>query len=104
MTTSPEFVTYHVDYPVSIPLQPVHVLFHLNGGYTKVLFSKFQSWGRPVAMDVPSRLIPPHLRAIGSCFLLGAQRRGLTTYETADAVRASRDLAYQIEEIPTVRR
>jgi hypothetical protein len=102
MTAPPEFVTYHVDYPVSIPLQEVHVLFHLNGGYTKVLFSEFRSWGRAVAMDVPTRLIPPDLRAIGSCFLLGAQRRSLDTYDSADAVRASRDLAYHIEELATV--
>jgi hypothetical protein len=50
---------------------PARVLFHLNGGYTKILFEDTVGSGQGdggICWDIPTRLIPPHLRMIGSRF------------------------------------
>ena len=52
--------------------EQVRVLFHLNG-YTKVLVERTQGLGLAdggIAWDIPTSIIPLHLRTIGSRFIL----------------------------------
>ena len=51
---------------------PVRVLFHLNEGYTCVLMERLVG-DKYVALhdlDIPTKVIPPHLRPLGSRFML----------------------------------
>ena len=54
--------------------EQVRVLFHLNG-YTKVLWERTEGVGLAdggIVWDITTAMIPPHLRAIGSRFILKA--------------------------------
>ena len=58
---------------VHLPPEPVRVLFHLDGGYTKVFLERSKDWGMVdfwIDWDIPTNSIPPDLRKIGSRFLL----------------------------------
>lgn len=51
----------------------VRVLMHLNGGYTKVLVESTEGLGLAdggVEWEIPTESIPPHLRQIGSRFVV----------------------------------
>jgi hypothetical protein len=53
--------------------EPVKVEFHLDSGYTKVILERFVGIGMLCGRwfrDIPTASIPPHLRYIGSRFLL----------------------------------
>jgi hypothetical protein len=53
--------------------EPVKVEFHLDNGYTKVIFERLVGIGMLDGRwfrDIPTASIPPHLRYIGSRFLL----------------------------------
>ncbi|MBD2183902.1 hypothetical protein H6S82_21515 [Planktothrix sp. FACHB-1355] len=53
--------------------EPVRVLMHLNGGYTKVTFERVEGQGLAdggVDWDIPTQKIPFHLRNIGSRFFV----------------------------------
>jgi hypothetical protein len=51
----------------------VRVRMHLNGGFTRVLIESTEGLGMAdggTHRDIPTDLIPPHLRKMGSRFLL----------------------------------
>ena len=51
----------------------VRVVMHLNGGYTKVRLERFEGSGMAdggIEWDIPTQVIPSHLRFIGTRFLL----------------------------------
>lgn len=53
--------------------EPVIVLFHLNGGYTKVFLERTKGSGLAnggVSWDISTDEIPTHLRKIGSRFVI----------------------------------
>ena len=66
--------------------EPVRVLFHLGGGYTKVLLERTVGVGLAdggVMWDIPTEAIPPRLRGIDSRFLYVAiQMYGLDKQTT----------------------
>ena len=55
--------------------EPVKVEFHLNNGYTKVVYERLVGLGMldDWSTDIPTTLIPRNLRQIGSAFLLSWQ-------------------------------
>ncbi len=66
--------------------EPVRVLFHLNGGFTQVLLERFQNNGHMVygpIWDIPTAIIPFHLRPLGSRFILT-----LVSYDPKDLADA----------------
>src|SRR5262249_4108568 len=77
--------------------EPAKVLMHLNGGYTPVGLIRYEGLGLAdggVDGDIPTRAIPPHLRALGSQILVILPR---FTPEEGDAMDELRRLAKQIE-------
>ena len=53
--------------------EPVKILFHLNEGFTRVLIEWTLGLGLAdggIEYDIPTSLIPSHLRKIGSRFIL----------------------------------
>jgi len=53
--------------------EPVKILFHLNGGFTKVILERTIGVGPAdggIALDIPTEKIPGRLRKIGSRFIL----------------------------------
>ena len=71
--------------------EPVRVLMHLNGGFTKVILERTIGVGLAdfgIEWEIPTASIPLHLRAIGARFLLitPAGRRS----DSDDELRAAR--------------
>lgn len=53
--------------------EPVRVLFHQNGGFTKLVYERYEQGGvtdGPRTFDLPTGEIPENLRTVGSRFLL----------------------------------
>jgi hypothetical protein len=53
--------------------EPVRLLMHLNEGFTQVLLERTEGIGMAdggIRWDIPTELIPPDLRAIGSRFVV----------------------------------
>ena len=68
---------------------PVRVLFHLNEGYTRVLMDSLLD-GVPASLydlDVPTKIIPPHLRRLGSRFILVWPLFSVDATDSADEIR-----------------
>lgn len=70
--------------------EPVRVLMHLNGGYTRV--SVVRSEGQGLAngagvWDIPTAAIPSHLRPIGSQFLAVVQRFAPEDHDSPEDIR-----------------
>ena len=82
--------------------EPARVLMHLNGGYTKISLERTEGLGMAnggIEWDIPTRLIPPHLRPIGSRFLIVTNVvSAVEPSDTADELRAVCD-SYTIEEL-----
>ena len=79
---------------------PVRVLFHLNEGYTRVLMERLVD-GRPVSLydlDIPTSIIPPHLRPLGSRFMLIWPSYRVEAADSAEEIRAA--MKYRVEETP----
>ena len=77
--------------------EPAKVLMHLNSGYTRVSLTRYGGLGLMnggVDLDIPTRAIPPFLRALGSQFLVIKPR---FTPEEGDATDELRRLAKQVE-------
>jgi hypothetical protein len=56
-----------------ISREPVRVTMHLNEGYTKVVLERTVGLGMAdggIEWDIPTEIIPPYLRPIGSRFIL----------------------------------
>lgn len=78
--------------------EPVRVLMHLNGGYTKVMLERVEGKGLAnggVDWDIPTRKIPYHLRKIGSRFF--AVRKSVFLPE--DTIEKIRQMGFEIEII-----
>ena len=81
--------------------EPVRVVMHLDAGVTRVALERTGGSGMAggeVCWDLPTELIPQHLRAIGSRFLVVKQALHPEPHDPPEAIRAAaRDLA--IEEL-----
>lgn len=77
--------------------EKVKVTMHLPEGYTKVLLEKtLVLWRNGICWDIPTEIIPRHLRNIGSRFILVSTFHGWQQ-PTAEQMRKSTTLT--IEEI-----
>lgn len=82
--------------------EPVRVTMHLNEGYTKVVLERTVGLGMAdggIEWDIPTEIIPPHLRPIGSRFILVSADR--EPQEDDYANRVQRNLSLEVEEIDT---
>jgi hypothetical protein len=72
--------------------EPVRVLFHLSDGYTKVSVERSEGQGMAdggIMWDIPTKLIPPHLKGIGSRFFLVGKFIHPDANDTVEDVRAA---------------
>ena len=79
----------------------VRVLFHLSEGYTKVVVEITEGVGLADGgcwWDIPTKVIPPHLRCIGSRFYLVGESVSPDASDTVDDYRLARQ-ALTVEEI-----
>ena len=65
--------------------EPVRVVMHLDGGFTKVVLDG----GGGANWDIPTAIIPVHLRAIGSRFLLAGRFQRPEPLDTGEDIRAA---------------
>jgi hypothetical protein len=78
----------------------VRVLFHLNG-YTKVMLERTEGIGLAdggIVWDIPTDLIPWHLRQIGSCFMVQHTPLSSNEENNLEAVHAVKR-RFEIEEV-----
>jgi hypothetical protein len=78
----------------------VKVVMQLPEGYTKVLVERTYGLGIAdggIYVEVPSKIIPPYLRAIGSRFVLVTTPLTGTETSTPDQIRQAETMA--VEEI-----
>lgn len=81
--------------------EPVRVLMHLNGGYTKVLLERIEGQGLVdggIEWEIPTHKIPFHLRKIGSRFLL-IHRASFSTEDDVENLREKGLTEIDIQEI-----
>jgi hypothetical protein len=74
---------------------PVRVAFHLNEGYTRVLWDGFRA--DVPGWDIPTEIIPPHLRRLGSRFLLVWTPISVEVGDSADEIRTM--MKFRVEEM-----
>lgn len=77
----------------------VRVMMHLNEGYTRVLVERTEGLGLAdggVAWDIPTGIIPPHLRPLGSRFVVETQALWPELGDTASELRDA--IFYRVEE------
>jgi len=70
--------------------EPVRVLMHLNGGYTRVSVVRTEGSGMAdggMTWDIPTAVIPPHLRALGAQFLAVVPRFTPEDQDSPDDIR-----------------
>jgi len=70
--------------------EPVRVLLHVNGGYTKVLFERTEGLGIAdggIIWEIPTHVIPFHLRPLGSRFLLMSETLTAELKDTGEELR-----------------
>src|SRR5262249_47304730 len=70
--------------------EPVRVVIHLNGGYTRVSVLRTEGLEMAdggVTWDIPTKAIPPHLRAIGAQFLAVVPRFIPEDHDSPDDIR-----------------
>jgi hypothetical protein len=76
-----------------IILEPVRVLFHLNG-YTKVLLERTAGVGLAdggIVWEISTDMIPAHLRQIGSRFLVEYTPLSLEERDDLNAIRDAKN-------------
>jgi hypothetical protein len=72
--------------------EPVRVVMHLNSGLTKVAVERAVSSGMAkseIYWDIPTDLIPLHLRAVGKRFVVVTSSGLPEPGDPADALRAA---------------
>ncbi|WP_038081363.1 hypothetical protein [Tolypothrix bouteillei] len=74
----------------------VRVEFHLNGGYSRVIFERIQ-----FSIEILTSLIPSHLRVIGSRFLVSLYAVQPDIDDSIEVVRNAIKLSVQLEELET---
>ena len=70
--------------------QPVRVVMHLNGGFTKVVLEPTEGVGLAdggIYWDIPTEVIPPQLRQVGSRFTVISPY--LTPEDDVESIRKS---------------
>jgi hypothetical protein len=70
--------------------EPVRVLMHLNGGYTRVSVVRTEGLGMAdggILWDIPTEAIPAHLRAVGAQFLAVVPRFTPEDQDSPDDIR-----------------
>ncbi|MEA5598479.1 hypothetical protein [Rivularia sp. UHCC 0363] len=78
----------------------VRVIFHLNGGYTQVVWQRSENtaWaGTGWMFDIPTHVIPFDLRIIGSCFILSIKKFGVENLEDIEYIRIASVDIFNIE-------
>lgn len=85
--------------------EPVKLLMHLNGGYSKVVLERTVGLGIAdggIEWDIPTELIPPQLRAIGSRFIVICESISPDEQDEIEDIRraASRITVKELEEEP----
>ncbi len=81
--------------------EPARLLFHLGEGYTRVPRTRFENQGPADGssdIDLPTHVTPPHLRALGSRFLVIGQHVTPEDDDRADDLRAA-VRAMHVEEL-----
>lgn len=76
---------------------------HLSGGFTKVLLEQTAGAGLAdggIEWDIPTDRIPPHLRAVGSRFVIVSRSLRPEPHDSVDELRAAAD-DLAIEELST---
>lgn len=74
--------------------EPARVLFHLNG-YTKVLLKHTEGVGLTdggIVWDISTEIIPPHLRKIGSRFIVQYTPLSPEEMNDVDAIRGVKNM------------
>jgi hypothetical protein len=82
--------------------ETVRVIFHLDGGYTKVIWERSESaaWaGTGWIFDIPTHIIPNDLRVIGSRFILSIIKSNANDWENIENIRSHRDSFFNIERL-----
>lgn len=85
--------------------ETVKVVFHLNGGYTRLIWERSENtvWaGTGWIFDIPTHLIPYDLRVIGSRFLLSIVKSNVNNCEDIKNIRNNRNSFFHIERLPIV--
>lgn len=80
----------------------VRVIFHLDGGYTKVVWEHSENtvWaGTGWIFDIPTHLIPYDLRVIGSRFLLSIVKSNANDCKDIENIRNNRNSFFHIERL-----
>jgi len=75
---------------------------HLNEGYTRVVVERTEGLGLAdggVTWDMPTRMIPPHLRCLGSRFIVSTEALRPEPGDTAEQLRDA--ISYMVEEVET---
>jgi hypothetical protein len=73
--------------------EPVRLILHLNEGYTRVLLERSEG----VFWDIPTEVIPPHLRALGSRFIVVTDALWPEPSDTAREVRDA--ISFRVEAL-----
>ena len=85
--------------------EPVRIEMHLPGGYTRVFLERTLGIGMAeggVSWDIETEVIPAHLRAIGSRFLVRAQSVRPEEGDSLEQLRAAVSCV-EIDELERVR-
>ena len=80
--------------------EPARVLFHLNG-FTKVLLERTERVGLAdggIVWDIPTEIIPAHLRKIGSRFIVQYIPLSPEEANDIDAIRGAKNRV-EIQEL-----
>jgi hypothetical protein len=83
--------------------EPARVEMHLDGGHTRVRLERMTGVGmaeQGTHWDIPTRRIPPELRAIGSRFVVVSLGIWPEPGDSVDALRAAARDAVTIEPLP----
>jgi hypothetical protein len=73
---------------------------HLNEGFTRVLVERTEGRGMAnggATWDIPTQIIPPHLRRIGSRFIVLTEALWPEPGDAADELRDA--ISYRVEEL-----
>ncbi|HTU20993.1 MAG TPA: hypothetical protein VMG10_23275 [Gemmataceae bacterium] len=79
--------------------EPVRLIMHLNEGYTRVLLERTEGLGLAnggVIWDIPTQVIPPHLRCLGSRFIVANKALQPEPGDTAELLREA--ISFVVEE------
>jgi len=82
--------------------ETVRVTFHLDGGYTKVVWERSENttWaGIGWIFDIPTHIIPNDLRVIGSRFLLSIVKFNAIDRENIENIRSDLSSFFKIEKL-----